>query len=101
MIAQTFSTIGPIGVVIWQALEDLGVAPGPLFADAGIEVGPLMDPNTRITDGAFRRLLTSIDEQPVDRAFGLHLAKFIHPTTFYSLGVAATAVLRWVTTSKR
>ncbi|NBP95807.1 MAG: AraC family transcriptional regulator, partial [Gammaproteobacteria bacterium] len=89
MIAQTFSTIGPIGVVIWQALEDLGVAPGPLFADAGIEVGPLMDPNTRITDGAFRRLLTSIEEQPVDRVFGLHLAKFIHPTTFYSLGVAA------------
>ena len=34
-------------------------------------------------------MLTSIDEQPVDRAFGLHLAKFIHPTTFYSLGVAA------------
>ena len=36
-----------------------------------------------------QRLLTSIDEQPVDRAFGLHLVKFIHPTTFYSLGVAA------------
>ena len=89
MIAQTFSTIGPIGVVIWQALEDLGVAPEPLFADAGIEMGPLMDPNTRITDGAFRRLLTAIEEQPVDRVFGLHLAKFIHPTTFYSLGVAA------------
>ena len=52
MIAQTFSTIGPIGVVIWQALEDLGVAP-LLFADAGIEVGLWMDPNTRITDGAF------------------------------------------------
>jgi len=89
MIAQKFSTIGPIGVVIWQALEDLGVPPEPLFKQAGIELGPLMDPSTRIADGAFRNLLNAIEEQPLDRAFGLHLAKFIHPTTFYSLGVAA------------
>ena len=89
MIAQKFSTIGPFGVVIWQALEDLGVSPGPLFSQAGIELGPLMDPNTRIADGAFRNLLRAIEELSLDRAFGLHLAKFIHPTTFYSLGVAA------------
>ena len=89
MISQTFSTIGPLGVVIWQTLEDLGIAPESLFADAGIEIGPLMDPYNRISDSAFRGLLTAIEEQPIDRAFGLHLAKFIHPTTFYSLGVAA------------
>jgi len=89
MIPQKFSTIGPLGVVIWQALEDLGVPPEPLFKNAGIELGPLMDPNTRIADGAFRNLLNAIEEQPLDRVFGLHLAKFIHPTTFYSLGVAA------------
>lgn len=89
MIPQKFSTIGPIGVVIWQALEDLGVPPEPLFKQAGIELGPLMDPSTRIADGAFRKLLNAIEEQPLDRTFGLHLAKFIHPTTFYSLGVAA------------
>lgn len=89
MIPQKFSTIGPIGVVIWQALEDLGITPEPLFTEAGIELGPLLDPNTRIADGAFRKLLTAIEEQTSDRVFGLHLAKFIHPTTFYSLGVAA------------
>ena len=89
MIAQKFSTIGPLGVVIWQALEDLGVAPEPLFQAAGIELGPLLDPNTRISDGAFRKLLVAVEQQTVDRVFGLHLAKFIHPTTFYSLGVAA------------
>ncbi|MEL0305752.1 MAG: AraC family transcriptional regulator [Halieaceae bacterium] len=89
MIAQKFSTIGPLGVVIWQALEDLGVAPEPLFAEAGIEVGPLLDPNTRIADGAFRELLKAIEVQASVQTFGLHLAKFIHPTTFYSLGVAA------------
>jgi len=89
MIAQKFSTIGPLGVVIWQALEDLGVEPEPLFAEAGIEVGPLLDPNTRIADGAFRDLLRAIEAQAATPTFGLHLAKFIHPTTFYSLGVAA------------
>ena len=89
MIAQKFSTIGPLGVVIWQALEDLGIEPEPLFAEAGIEVGPLLDPNTRIADGAFRNLLQAIEAQASARTFGLHLAKFIHPTTFYSLGVAA------------
>ena len=89
MIAQKFSTICPLGVVIWQALEDLCIEPEPLFAEAGIEVGPLLDPNTRIADGAFRNLLQAIEAQASARTFGLHLAKFIHPTTFYSLGVAA------------
>ena len=84
MISQTFSTIGPLGVVIWQTLEDLGIAPEPLFADAGIEIGPLMDPYNRISDSAFRGLLTAIEEQPIDRVFGLHLGE-VYPSNHFLL----------------
>ena len=94
MIAQKFSTIGPLGVVIWQALEDLGIEPEPLFAEAGIEVGPLLDPNTRIADGAFRNLLQAIEAQASARTFGLKPAP--HPMALRRAVLTLHLVLRLV-----
>ena len=89
MKTQLSTTIGPIGVVISQGLTDLGIDPSPLFEAAGINLDSLTDPNTRIPAEAIRKLLTLVEKQPGTETFGLSLTKFIHPTTFYSLGVAA------------
>ena len=72
-----------------QTLESLGIEPGPLFASAGIKLDTLTDPNTRMPSGAFRNVLLQIEQCPEAAGFGLKIARFIHPTTFYSLGVAA------------
>ena len=76
-------------MVIAQTLESLGIEPVPLFESAGINFAALTDPNTRIPSGAFRDLLQQIEQHPGTGCFGLKLSRFVHPTTFYSLGVAA------------
>ena len=88
MVGTEHSTIGPVGKVIAQALEAEGINPEPLFAEAGLELVSLQDPNVRMSSSSFRRLLELIEERSSDPAIGLTISRFIHPTTFYSLGIA-------------
>ncbi|MBT3622837.1 MAG: AraC family transcriptional regulator [Gammaproteobacteria bacterium] len=88
MIAPEYSTIGPIGTVIAQTLQAEGIDPAPLFSKAGIDVTGLSDPRVRMPADSFKKLLELIEETSSDPAIGLTIARFIHPTTFYSLGIA-------------
>ena len=59
-----------------------------MFAEVGLDLDALRDPNVRIPSASMQALLELAEERCQDPTFGLHLVEFIHPTTFYSLGVA-------------
>lgn len=82
------STIGPLGTVIAQALQASGVDVASLFAEVGLDVASLRDPNIRIPSETMLRLIRKADAVSNDPVFGLSLAQYVHPTTFYSLGIA-------------
>ena len=59
-----------------------------MFSEVGLDLDALRDPNVRIPSASMQALLELAEERCQDPTFGLHLVEFIHPTTFYSLGVA-------------
>lgn len=62
-----------------------------MFAEVGLDLDALRDPNVRIPSTSMQALLILAQERCQDPLFGLHLVQFIHPATFYSLGVAMYA----------
>jgi AraC-like DNA-binding protein len=91
MLSAENTTIGPIGTVIAQTIEGSGQDPAVLFAESGIELGALRDPNVRIPTHAMQKLLGLVAERCNDPVFGLTLARYVHPATFYSLGIAMSS----------
>lgn len=59
-----------------------------MFAEVGLDLDSLRDPNVRIPSDSLTILLRLAAERCGDPVFGLHLARYVHPTTFYSLGMA-------------
>ena len=88
MPAVEYSTIGPIVTVIAQTIQGAGHDPAAMFAEVGLDLDALRDPNVRIPTDSLQRLLELAEERCQDPTFGLHLVEYIHPTTFYSLGIA-------------
>jgi AraC-like DNA-binding protein len=88
MAAAEHSTIGPIGTIIAQTIEGAGLDPVAMFSEVGLDLDALRDPNVRIPSDALISLLTMAAERCNDPVFGLRLAKYVHPTSFYSLGMA-------------
>ncbi|MFK7732962.1 MAG: AraC family transcriptional regulator [Pseudomonadales bacterium] len=88
MLTAGFSTIGPLGWLIAQTLEAEGIGPESLFDLAGVDLNTLRDPSVRMPADAFHRLLNQVEQASNDPVFGLTMSKYIHPTTFYSLGIA-------------
>lgn len=91
MRAVEHSTIGSIGTVIAQTIEGSGENPVAMFAEVGLDLDSLRDPNVRIPSATMQALLQLAQARCNDPLFGLHLVKYIHPTTFYSLGVSMYA----------
>jgi len=82
------STLGPIGIIIAQAIEDGGQDAVGLFAEVGLDLEALREPHVRIPADALQSLLMLVPERLQDPIFGLRLANYVHPTSFYSLGIA-------------
>ncbi len=91
MTTAEHSTIGPLGTVIAQTIEAAGQDPAALFAEVGLDLDALRDPNVRIPSDKMQALLLLAQERCDDPVFGLHLVNYVHPSTFYSLGVAMYA----------
>ena len=91
MRAVEHSTIGSIGTVIAQAIEGAGEDYVALFTEVGLDLNTLRDPSVRISSDKMYRLLQLAEARCKDPLFGLHFAKYLHPTTFYSLGVSMYA----------
>ena len=88
MAETEHSTLGPIGIIIAQAIEDGGENAAELFAEAGLELESLREPHVRIPTDDMQTLLLLAQERLKDPVFGLRLANHVHPTSFYSLGIA-------------
>ena len=91
MRAVEHSTIGSIGTVIAQTIEGSGQDAVAMFNEVGLDLDALRDPNVRIPSATMQSLLQLVQARCEDPLFGLHLVKYIHPTTFFSLGVSMYA----------
>ena len=87
-VVNEHSTIGPIGTIIAQTIEGAGMDSRAMFAEVGLDLDSLRDPNVRIPADTLIVLLRLASERCGDPVLGLHLARYVHPTTFYSLGMA-------------
>lgn len=78
-------------VVIAQALEHAGVDSQTLFAEADVEYKLAVNPYMRVPTAKMNRLFALAVKTTNDPCFGLHMAEFIHPTTFHALGYSLYA----------
>jgi AraC-like DNA-binding protein len=74
--------------VIAQTISGAGQDPAAMFAEVGLDLDSLRDPNVRIPSAQLQELLLLAQERCNDPMFGLHLVGYVHPSTFYSLGIA-------------
>lgn len=76
---------------IRKALEAGGYDSGRLFAQAGLELQALDDPNGRYPVARTTQLWQLAVAASGDDAFGLSVARHVGPTTFHALGYALNA----------
>jgi AraC-like DNA-binding protein len=76
---------------IRKALDAAGVDSARLFAEAGLDIGALGDPNARYPVEATARLWKLAVAATGEEAFGLTVARYVGPTTFHALGYSLTA----------
>jgi AraC-like DNA-binding protein len=81
---------------IRKALDAAGVDSARLFAEAGLDMAKLDDPNARYSVAATTRLWRLAVAATGDEAFGLTVARHVNQTTFHALGysLSASASLR-------
>lgn len=76
---------------IRKALDAAGVDSARLFAEAGLDITALNDPNARYPVEATIRLWKLAVAATGEEAFGLTVARQVGPTTFHALGYSLTA----------
>ncbi|TXH02639.1 MAG: AraC family transcriptional regulator [Nevskiaceae bacterium] len=76
---------------IRKALDAAGVDSARLFAEAGLDLAALDDPNARYPVAGTVRLWRLAVAATGDEAFGLTVARQVGPTTFHALGYSLTA----------
>jgi len=82
------TTISSVGLMIWKALQDSGVAADEVFTKAGLDPALLRDPVARYPFAGMTRLWNLAVETTGDPCFGLKAIQFWHPTTLHALGFA-------------
>lgn len=76
---------------IRKALEAAGIDSATLFAEAGLDVAALEDPNARYPVQATTKLWQLAVAATGDDAFGLTVARHVGQTTFHALGYSLLA----------
>ena len=76
---------------IRKALDASGIDSASLFAEAGLDVAALEDPNARYPVQATTRLWQLAVTATGDDAFGLTVARHVSQTTFHALGYSLMA----------
>src|SRR3546814_16793507 len=79
------------GRAIRRALDAAGVDSARLFAEAGLDIAALADPDARYPLANTTRLWALAVEATGDPAFGLAVATQVSQTTFYALGYTLIA----------
>src|SRR3546814_6249068 len=79
------------GRAIRRALDAAGVDSARLFAEAGLDIAALADPDARYPLANTTRLWALAVEETGDPAFGLAVATQVSQTTFHALGYTLIA----------
>ena len=82
------SLLGTFVVPVAQALRQQGVDPVELVAAVGIDLAKAANPDWRVSQGTFNKLLQQCIATTGDEAFGLLAAEQIQPQVLHSLGLA-------------
>ncbi|HSW14322.1 MAG TPA: AraC family transcriptional regulator [Solimonas sp.] len=88
---QRTTVLSSWGRAIRRALDRAGLDSAALFAEAGVDLAALDDPNARYPLEQTTRLWGLCVRASGDPAFGLLVASQVTPTTFHALGYALTA----------
>lgn len=88
---QTTTVLSSWGRAIRRALDRAGLDSGALFAEAGLDLAALDDPNARYPLRNTTRLWALAVQASGDPAFGLAVAGQVTQTTFHALGYALSA----------
>ncbi len=79
------------GLAIATTLEARGINSRTLFAQAGLDIDALRDPNARYPLTASNRLWKLAVDTTHDAAFALDVVRHTNPTTFHALGFSLAA----------
>src|SRR4029077_14272906 len=85
-MAREPTVLTTLAVAMADALTVRKIDGTKLLAEAGLDLRALGDPNARYTVAATSRAWRLAVEAPADPAFGLEVARHVHPTTFHALG---------------
>lgn len=93
---QAATTIASYTLAIQKALEANGYEASDVFAAAGLDHTPGQDPMERLTTSQVAALFRESVKRSGNPAFGLTIARFMHPSSVHALGYAllASATLR-------
>ncbi len=78
-------------VAVAQALDDAELDSEAIFAEAGIDLVAARDPNMRFPAAKMTHVYDLAEKVSGDPAFGLSIARFIHPTSLHALGYSLFA----------
>lgn len=87
----TTTVLSSWGRAIRRALDAAGVDSARLFAEAGLDVAALADPDARYPLAGTTKLWALAVRETGDPAFGLAVATQVTQTTFHALGYALVA----------
>jgi AraC-like DNA-binding protein len=82
------TSLATVGQIAWRMLELHGLEPAPLFAEQGIGIEILQDPNARIPSQKWDALTRRAAERDPGPGFALVAAKCWHPSNLGALGFA-------------
>jgi len=86
--SSSHSLLGSFIVPVAQALRQLGIDPFAVLGSVGIDLARGANPDWRVRQGDFSRLLDHCVEVSGDEAFGLLAAEQLQPQVLHSLGLA-------------
>lgn len=88
---QTNTTIASYTLAIQKALEANGFDAGDIFAAVGLDRTPGQDPLDRLTTAQVAEVFRESVKRSGNPAFGLTVARFLHPSSVHALGYALLA----------
>jgi len=88
---QANTTIASYTLAIQKALEANGIDAGDIFAAVGLDRTPRHDPMDRLTTYQVGDIFREAVQRSGNPAFGLTVARFLHPSSVHALGYALLA----------
>lgn len=88
---QVNTTIASYALAIQKALEANGFDAGDLFDAVGLDRTPGNDPLDRLTTAQVAEIFNESVKRSGNPAFGLTVARFLHPSSVHALGYALLA----------